>query len=134
MLSTCCMQLGCGSPAAGSKHQQARPPQQLRSVFYCRLTKCSLHLLLVCLAAIFILICIQLNENRFCHLYPVLSSRVQKSKVCSLIAHCLCGIMKTCSRVRGLLRTYRHGGKHDKEENMIMTGSSTVTLLYSTLL
>lgn len=68
--------------------------------FHCRLTTRSLHLLLVCIATVFVLICSQLNEKQILSSLSCCIKPSANSKVCCAITHCLCGVMKTCSVVR----------------------------------
>lgn len=68
--------------------------------FPCRSTTHSLHLLFVCLATVFALICIQLNEKQVLSSLSCCIKLRANSKVFSAITRCLCGVMKTCSVVR----------------------------------
>lgn len=61
VLGTCCMWFDCGRPAAGSNHPQASPfYQQLVFTTDQRCAFCTG----VCLAPLFVLICIQLDEKQ----------------------------------------------------------------------
>lgn len=89
------------SSAVGAQAIRLHPPAGLTTstYFQCRPTILSLHLLLVCLATVFVPICIQLNEK---HVISSLSCCINpstNSKVSSAITRCLPAAMKTCSMV-----------------------------------
>lgn len=89
------------SSAVGAQAIRLHPPAGLTTstYFHCRPTILSLHLLFVCLATVFVPICIQLNEKQVPSSLSCCINPSTNSKVSSAITRCLRAVMKTGSVV-----------------------------------